>query len=261
MTLASRCLVLIALAATVDAAAQTPDVIVTERPSFTDSALVVGAKMVQIESGGFYRTDTVLDSTDSALSAPNVLLRFGVTDRLEFRVGAQGVVRETGPRDDGRSDLSGSDTQVSVKYQLTRQSGAGLDVAVLPYASVPTGGAASSRNIDPGVNLIWARSWGDTSLGGTFNWSSPSQGDGERARLLDTSLVLGNRFRGVWGTFLEGVMTRIDDSDLPSTWHINTGVTRVFGNNLQADLRVGRGLNDAATDWTFGAGLSYRFRR
>ena len=43
-------------------------------------------------------------------------------------------------------------------------------------------------------------------------------------------------------------------------WTGNFGVLRAIGDDVQLDAFVGRGFNDAAADWAFGAGLSVRWR-
>ncbi len=247
-----------------EAAAQSSGPLVTDRPDFTEAPVVVGPKMVQFETGVLWGTEAAAGLTVKELSAPNLLLRLGMSERLELRVGMQGLVSDTSGRPNAEWRTSASNTDVGVKYQLARQEGLGLDLAVIAHVSMPTGGGTSSGNADPAVKLAWGRALGWASVTGNFNWMSATTPDDERERVLDGSLSVGHALWGSWGAFWEAVVTTVDtvdDADAPTTWTGNAGVTRLFGDNLQVDAYVGRGLNDAAQDWALGAGVSYRFHR
>ncbi len=247
-----------------EAAAQSSEPIVTARPSFTETPLVVAPKVVQFETGVLWGTEAAAGLTSKELSAPNLLLRLGMTERLELRVGMQGLVRDRIDRS-GRPNAdwrtSASNTAVGVKYQIAHQEGLGLDLAVVAVVSIPTGGGTSSGNADPSVTLAWGRTLGRASVTGNVNWSAPTAPDDERERVLDGSLSVGHPLWGSWGAFWEAVVTTVDDSDAPSAWTGNAGITRLVGNNVKLDVHLGLGLNDTAQDWALGAGVSYRFRR
>jgi hypothetical protein len=249
------------LAVTATAAAQpaTP-VIVTDRPSFTNSPKVVGARMVQIEAGLAGLRDGTDAGTATRTSAPNTLVRLGMSARVEFRLEVEGWIRASSGRPGRDAESSASDLALAAEYQFARAEGLGVDLAVIAGATLPTGGAASSGNADPFARVVWNRPLGAASLGGTFNWSAPSASS-ERVRALDASLVLGTPLRGAWRAFWEGVVRHQDVDTDAVRWLANAGVLRAFGPNLQLDAWVGRGLNDAAPDWRFGVGLGYRIRR
>lgn len=251
--------VLLAMAATAAAQPATP-VIVTDRPSFTNSPQVVGARMVQIEAGLAGLRDGTDAGTATRTSAPNTLVRLGMSARVEFRLEMEGWIRASSGRPGRDAESSASDLALAAEYQIAHADGLGVDLAVIAGATLPTGGAASSGNADPFARLVWNRPLGAASLGGTLNWSAPSASS-ERVRALDASLVLGTPLRGTWRAFWEGVVRHQDVDTDAVRWLANAGVLRAFGPNLQLDAWVGRGLNDAAPDWRFGVGLGYRIRR
>lgn len=254
-------LLIVVLCAGRDAAAQSPAPLVTDRPDFTEAPVVVGPKFVQFETGVLWGREAVGTGSTRELSAPNLLLRLGMNDRLELRIGTPGLVRDRSARPKAEWRTSAANTDLGVKYQLAHQDGFGLDLAVIAQVSMPTGGGTSSSNADPGVKFAWGRSLGWASVTGNFNWSSATTPDDERERVLEGSVSVGHALWGSWGAFWEGVVTTVDDSGAPSDWVINAGVTRVVGNSLQLDVHIGRGVNEAAQDWALGAGVSYRFRR
>lgn len=234
--------------------------IVTDRPSFTNSPKVVGAKVVQIESGLAVGRDETADGTATRTSAPNTLVRLGMSSRVEFRLEMEGWIRASSGRPGREAESSASDLALAAEYQFARAEGLGVDLAVITGATLPTGGAASSGNADPFARLVWNRPLGAASLGGTLNWSAPSA-NSQRVRALDASLVLGTPLWGTWSAFWEGVVRHQDVETDAATWLANAGVLRAFGSNVQLDAWVGRGLNDVAPDWRFGVGVGYRFTR
>lgn len=254
-------LLVLVLCAGRDAAAQSPTPLVTDRPSFTEAPVVVGPKVVQFETGVLWGRETVGTSSAKELSAPNLRLRLGMSDRLELRIGTPGLVRDRSARPTSEWRNSATNTDLGVKYQLANQDGLGLDLVVIAEVSVPTGGGTASSNADPKVRFGWGRTLGWASVTGNLNWSSATTPDDERERVLEGSVSVGHALWGSWGAFWEGVVTTVDDSGAPSDWVINAGVTRVVGRNLQLDVHAGRGLNESARDWALGAGVAYRFRR
>jgi hypothetical protein len=233
---------------------------VVERPSFSTPPDIVGRGFWQVEAGVALTRDTVGKTTVSALTLPNTIFRLGVNRRLELRAGTTGLLRTSAG---DRRQTSATDLELGVKYQLAAQSGLGLDISVVPMVSLPTGGAASTRNADPSAILTVARAFGRNSLNGNLKWSAPSVGDAAdtRARVIDSSLVLSVGLWGAWSGFVEGVTTNVDTPGTPTTWQGNVGIDRQFGDALEVDIFGGAGLNDAAPNWTIGAGFGWRFRR
>lgn len=247
------------------AAAQPGAPIATDRPSFTSAPRVVDPRVVQIETGIVAGRDRRDDLTATTLAVPDVLVRMGLHRRLELRVGTTGWIRQDSGRAGREATTSLADTSVALDYQLATQEGAGLDLALIGGTSVPTGGDASSGTVDPFARLVWNRALGGmASLGGTLNWSRPTvpgPAQRERLRTLEASLVLGHGLGGTWSAFWEAVGRHQDLEAGATSWFANAGVLKTLGDDWQADAWVGRGLNDVATDWAGGVGLSFRFRR
>jgi len=88
-----------------------------------------------LEKGGGDRTDT--------WEFGDLLVRYGLTDHLEMQLGwtAFGTVRE---RSGGSvSRMSGiGDATLALRQNLIHPDGSGFSAALMPYASLPTGGRA-----------------------------------------------------------------------------------------------------------------------
>lgn len=246
-------------AASGHALAQPP--LVVERPSFSTPPQVVGPGFWQIEVGLDWEHDAP-DEGDghTSVTAPNATVRLGMSRRLELRAASAGLV-SVGTS--SRRTTSAADTALGLKYEVAFQDGFGLDVAVVPMISLPTGGRASSNNADPSAILTVSRDLGAANVNWNLRWSLPSVGAAahERQQVLDWSLVLAHPLWGRWSAFWEGVATDTDTADVATTWIANAGVARQFGEALLVDVYGGVGLNDAAPNWHVGTGLGWRFRR
>ena len=245
----------------------TPPPLITDRPSFTSAARVVGRRAVQVESGvSITRNQLDLDvlgpTTFTTLEVPNALVRMGLSRRLELRLAMIGWTRATrdGPFADPSSTLSSVD--VAGEYQFAAQERVGADLAVIAGASVPTQHPGSGDNtVDPFAQFVWSRDLTPSvDLGGMLTWSLPSSA-GHRREVFSGSAVFGHPLAGRWSAFWEAVVGNQDGDDGRVSWTGNFGVLRAIGGDVQFDAFVGRGLNDAAADWAFGTGLSVRFRR
>lgn len=249
------------------AAAQPAAPINTDRPSFTSAARVVGERTIQIETGVAFGRDRVERDvigavTSSTLSLPNTLVRIGLTRQVELRIETEGWRRIDNDAPFGDPTSSMSDINVGLEYQFAAQDGVGADLAVIAGTSVPTGNGITPGRIDPFVRLVWGRALGGTtSLGGTFNWSAPSSFEVGRVRTLEASVVAALTLGGAWSPFAEAVVRHQDVGDAAAEWTGNAGLLRTLGDDVQLDVWFGRGLNDAAPDWTIGAGVSWRLHR
>ena len=249
-------LVLAALLLSVTAHAQSesrPD-LVTDRPDFTESSEVVGRGLFQLEAGASVEGD----GRARSLALPAALLRLGVGDRAELRLGTDGFVSQHGA---GLRASGAGDMEVGAKVRLFDQSVAGLDIAIIPAISLPTGSdSQSSGGADPSVKVTWARTLPhDLGLTGNVNVASLTEG-ATRFRQQAFSVSLGRALFAGWGGFVEtygfSPMARGSDAGLI----VDGGITRPAGANLQFDVEAGRGLTADAPDWFFGVGMAIRGR-
>ncbi len=225
--------------------------LVTDRPDFTESSVVVPRGSLQLESGFSWERG---EGGRRALDAPELLLRYGMGRRAELRLGPPVYA---GTRGGGASSSGFGDTYLGVKYQLgpTRR---GLDLAVIPALSLPTGArAVTSHAIDPEVKLTWARDLGKPwSISGMFAFFWPTEDDRRNFTWMPT-VSLGRALGGRWDAFLEY------SGELPQRGgarHIvHHGYAYALSPVSQADLHFGFGLSPAAPHFFIGAGYAVRY--
>jgi hypothetical protein len=234
------------------------DELVTDRPDFTESSEVIPRGGLQLESGLTYEGDTRDGVRGRSVTVPGSLMRIGLGARMELRIGGDGMLSQTA----GAERATGySDLEVGVKIRLLNHGTAGVDVAVLPLVSFPTGASGfSSGGIDPTLKVAWAREL-PAGFGATGNFNIASVSD-EAGRFSQraVSLSIGHDLVAGWGGFVETYgFTPMNRGEAPGVT-LDWGVSHPIGHDLQFDIEAGRGLTEMAPDWFVGFGIAVRGR-
>lgn len=223
---------------------------VTDRPDFTESALVVAKRTIQIESG----TERVDFDIYSEWSRPSVMVRAGLGSNLELRLGFAGW---TGITVHDRTQTYANDMMLEAKYQFTA-SDADVPLALLLVSTWPTGEPeVSVGQTEMGIKLAASRDLNDRA-GISFNLGAiSSNGDQGRTWSALASVSMGISLHDRTAAFVEVL------ADIPQkhAWQpvLDGGLTFLIRSDLQLDAYLGRGLNSHAADYIVGAGLSFRF--
>ena len=237
-----------------DAPAAAPAPLVTDRPDFTESPLVVPVRSVQLEAGNsFTRAGGATEQT-----LGEVLLRVGLHSRVELRLAANSwvVSEEAGVHSSGLED-AGVGAKLSI---VPEREGRHLlpTTALIVGTSLPTGSPGRrSSALSPEAKLLlgWnlAETWG---LASNLNVSSTPEA-GSRFTELVGSLSLGHELGERLGAYAEvygGRTSRGDQSRFG-----NVGVTFAVAPLFQLDARVGTGIGPSAGARFAGVGLSRRW--
>ena len=241
----------------------------TERHDFTQSATTVGRHMMQVETGYSYFYKKTSEETESSHTFPEMLLRVGITEDIEFRLRwnhAWKFIEE-------EEDLIGSeDLRYSVKLQLTRQEEPSWipTAAIEIRGSAPTGSTFSTGDAEFSCDTIyqWQLAEGFTFAGST---GFGTNGFGEFGLLPDPDF---NDYYNVWsqsavvgleltelntvyfewyGIFSDGLEEEFATSIL------NVGLDHYVNDNFVLDVRVGLGTNEDSDDFFSGIGGGFRF--
>lgn len=240
----------------------------TERHDFTQSTKTVGRGVVQIESGYSYFYKDTGEEIEQLHAAPETLLRWGLSDDIEFRLRFNyGWVTI-----DEAEDSNGSQDLIwSFKLGMTDQCGLVPESALELRFTAPTGGSAfSTRRVDYGLDYIYgwkvAEGW---ELYGSSGWATGGLGDfglipeepsedwfvvwSQSVALgveLTENVTMYNEFYGLFSSELE------DDF---SVVVYNIGFDYYLSDDFVLDIRFGKGLTPAADDFFTGIGGGYRF--
>lgn len=234
--------------------------IATDRPDFTEASSTVGAGVAQLETGYTFILDRDGGTTRSEHSVPEALLRCGVfQDWLELRVGWN-FSAEYLP---AASTSGAEDLYLGVKFGLTEQDGIFPEVAIVPQISVPSGSSSrTAGRLLPGTNLLYGWDVNDflSAAGSTqFNQTIDDETGSEFTEWAQT-WTFGYTLHERLGAYTEWFAFFPAGADSAQTEHyLNGGFTYRPTDDVQWDIRLGMGLNDAADDLFCGIGYSIRW--
>ncbi|WP_395138202.1 transporter [Armatimonas sp.] len=226
--------------------------IVTDRPDFTESNQLVMRGALQLESG-FTLTNQRGGGRTAGL--PELLLRYGASSGVEWRVGVPGFERVTA---NGVPALSGfGDTYLGLKLPLPALKN-GTELALIPAFFIPSGKAGiESEATQPEVKLVWAHGLArERSLSGMLYVSVPQE-EGKRQQRLQHTVSYGLPLGKGTGMFMEAV-TDIGQG-VAAAHQLHSGVTFQPNATSQWDIHFGMGLNRQAPHGFIAAGYSVRF--
>lgn len=244
--------------------------LITDRPDQTESAYTVPRGLFQIEGGYSYGRGTENGSDLTFQAFPEALLRFGVTDRFELRLGVPGIeVNETDALT-GQSDERGLvDASAGFKTLIAEGEGAVPRTAFIGTLFLPTGDDGfSSERADPAFRFVFSNALGESvSIGYNVGMFWLTEGDAaaelDTGSFFDWTVSAGFSATERLGAFVElfGVTRVGGDGGARPVNALDGGMTYLVTPRLQLDASASIGLSSLAPDWTFGVGASYRFPR
>lgn len=243
--------------------------LVTDRPDFTESTEAVPAGRFQLE-GGYTFTLNNRPRRSRSHTAPEMLLRAGLFENVELRLGWEGYTwlneqvpdRSRASRRIVRTEQSqgGSDLYLGFKHKLFEQDALRPHLGLIPAVTLPGGSTGnSSGDVDPEFKLAWAYDLAEgLSLAGNFNLGVPTD-EGRRFVQSAASVSLAFDVLENAGLYVEyfGFYPAATDAGAAHTF--NGGLTWRITERFQIDWRAGIGLNDEAEDFFTGVGFAVRW--
>lgn len=247
-----------------------PDEIETDRDSFTPASTVVGRRRAVVEAAYSFLDNRRGFETHSL---PELLVRYGLTDRVEVRVGFNYEVGGGGNETTGSAAAFTEsperpmglirETQVSygVKVRLTDQSGWIPRSVVVLAGTTPTGGSHGSSTATQVIAT------------GVTGWELPNRWRFDTAMRYGTASEEGDRFNRWapsavlrvpvgerWAVHAEyfGVFStgRVENT---AQHYFSPGVHYLVSRNLEVGVRVGWGLSDPSTRFFTNVGVGWRY--
>ena len=228
--------------------------LVTDRPTQSESPVIVPAGFLQIETG-FMHEFVKLDVENIFYNT--TLLRYGLVKGLEIRLGMDYLKNV--------ERLNGDDTQfitkgftpvfISSKLHIARERGIWPEVAFSAGVGIPKTGAGAymTSHLAPSLKVIALHTIGrNFSLG----YNIVAAWDGETAKPTGIYTVsLGIALSEDIGVFIENyAYFKKGLFDFRS----DAGITWLIKRNLQVDLSGGLGLNHEASNCFISCGISWR---
>ncbi len=238
-----------------------------DRPGLDTPACTVDQGHLIVEAGTIdWSLDRDASQRTDSWTFGDLLIRYGVTTNTEVQLGwtALGVVR-THDRTNGTiSHASGTgDITLAVRRNLAHPDGSGFAVAIMPYASLPVGGATIGAG-DWGAGLIVPLSYNVSdklSLSLTPEIDAAVDGDRRGRHLAYGSAIgLSTPLTASLTSALEFQAVRDRDPAEHSTKALaSLSFAWQPRSNLQLDMGAVAGLNAASPDMELYLGIARRF--
>ena len=235
----------------------------TDRDSFTPATTLVDPGRIIYESSYSFIENR---NTDNTHSLPEIIARFGVTDRLELRLGwnyevggggsvssgdAGGELEELGSR-------SESQLLYGFKFALTEQRSWIPQSAGIIQATTPTSGPETFSDLQLGYVFGW-KFFDDWQLDSSIRYFSTKE-EGDHFNQWTPSVVLKvpvgercNAHAEYFGIFTEG------RTDGLNAQYFSPGVHYLVSPDCELGVRVGWGLNRDAANFFSNIGVGLRF--
>ncbi|MCF8374151.1 MAG: transporter [Bacteroidales bacterium] len=239
--------------------------LITDRPDQTESSVTVPKGSLQIETGYVFE-NTSKDYTSQSIAG--TLLRFGLSNNLELRVGAGYMNDNYDEEINGlvadvllpEYDFKGfTPFMIGAKINIGEENGIVPEMAILTEFTLGGTGDDVFYEDAMGTKVLFSFSHTLTDfLSFGYNLGAKYDGNQAAANLL-YSFVLGASAFNKLGAFVEVYGSSIKNN-LPDH-RFDAGITYLLTDNLQLDLSGGIGLSDISPENFIGAGFSYRLMK
>jgi hypothetical protein len=223
--------------------------IVTDRPSVTNSSVVLPTGSFQIENGINWTAHPGQETVDG----PNTRLRFGLGGCTELLVDTPDYTGGIS----GRGSSGFSDVAPAIKHQLTGLP-TGLNASLTAGLAFPTGATAISGNgYNPYLQLPWTKDLGDGWTAGGMLSSTWLTGQPQSTTVFQPSVLIDRQVgehADVFAEYIGDYLTR----GLPAQ-AMNFGGSYRLTQTQQIDFHAGFGMNRNSPDYFIGVGYSLRF--
>ena len=233
------------------------DALITDRPDATEASSTVGKGVFQIETGGLYESFKDNTITSEAYTFNTTLLRYGILDNIELRIGwdfVEGVTTINGNRlDNVTSGLS--PLLLGVKIDISEEKNGMPEIALIGHVFPIFSAGQDYRPETTAVDFRFAfshtlskKSSIAYNLGGQWGNDSP-----EAAAIY--TVAYGYSFTDRFGMYAELYGDLPEDSTANHYW--DAGFTYLVSNDLQLDAYFGTSITKGQ-DLLLGLGASFR---
>jgi hypothetical protein len=241
------------------------DEIETDRDSFTPATTTAGRRRLIVESAYSFIDNRGFKETHSF---PELIMRYGLTERVELRLGwnyeVGGAGDETTGIDAGGEEFAGrgierlSTLSYGLKVRVTDQARWLPRSAAIVQAATPTSGETTASQF----TLTYAAGWGfsnrwrfDTAV--RYQLASER---GDRYNAWAPSAVLKVPVGEKWAVHAEyfGIVSSGKAANF-SRHYFSPGLHYLVTPDLEIGFRVGWGLNDQTARFFVNTGFGWRF--
>lgn len=242
------------------------DEIETDRDSFTPATTTVGRGRTIMESAYSFLDNRGVRETHSL---PELIVRYGLSDRIELRVGwnyeVGGAASETSGADVGDGEIldeGGLERESNVAYGLklsiTEQLGWRPMNAVILQGFTPTSGEVTDSQFIATYVFGWELPY-RLKLDGGLRYGTASERQ-DHFHLWSPSVVLKAPLGRRWNVHAEyfGIFSSQKEQET-NRHYFSPGIHYLITPDLEVGVRVGWGLNDETARFFSNVGFGWRF--
>lgn len=231
--------------------------LVTDRPDVTESATTIAPGFVQVETGGFYESFEDGNIQYETYTYNTTLVRLGLLDNLELRVGTNFIEGQTTVNGIKLDDITSgfSPLLLGTKIAIAEEKGWKPQIGLLSHLYLPFTASDDYKPETTGVDFIFAFAHTlseKSSL--SYNLGARWQGDSPEASYL-YSLSYGYSILEKLGAYIELYGNLPEDNKASHLW--DAGLTYLISNNMQLDATIGSSITEGQ-DILLAAGISFR---
>ena len=266
MTATRHLLLLLALGWSGQAAAQDLRDFCPDRPGLGTPACTIDKGHAAVELGlGDWTLDRQDGERTDTVIAGDLLVRYGLADRLELQIGWQafGWERQRDATGSVERRTGTGDVRLALRRNLSNPDGSGFAAAVMPYVTLPTGRAPIGEG-DWTAGMLVPLSYEigkdmHVAFTGEIDAAADEQGDGHHlaySGVLGLDLPLSEDV-----SFTAEIAAERDEEEGQRSTELRSGLSLAWQPNeaLQFDAGANFGLNRDAPDLQLYLGIAKRF--
>jgi hypothetical protein len=235
----------------------------TDRDAFTPATSTAGDDLTIVESSYSFIDNRRVAETHSL---PELLVRRGISDRIELRLGWNYEVGGTGDIVSGNEGGEAPDGEIERESQMlygfkaamTEQNGWIPRSAAILQAYTPTSGNAPATDVVAAYTWGWelANRW---RLDSSMRWGT-EHGPADVFNQWAPSVVLRVPVTERWNVHAEyfGIYSQGSENDVSRAF-FSPGTHYLLTPNLELGLRVGWGITNDSPNFFSNVGVGWRF--
>ena len=233
------------------------DPLITDRPDATEAPSTVAAGFIQIETGGFYESFEENNIKFETFTYNTTLVRLGLLDNLELRIGWDFVEGQTSLNGRKLKDVTSgfNPLLLGTKIAISKEDGWMPEIGIIGHLFLPFTASQDYRPETTGVDFrfSFAHTLSEKSSI-AYNLGAQWRDDSPEAAYIYT-LAYGYSITEKLGAYAEIYGDFPENSKANHLW--DAGLTYLISNDVQLDATVGKSFTDGQ-DILLSAGVSFR---
>ncbi|WP_081820697.1 transporter [Sediminibacter sp. Hel_I_10] len=231
--------------------------LITDRPDVTESPSTVAAGILQVETGALYESYKQDVVKQEAFTFNTTLLRLGISENLELRLGWDFVEGQSRINGNKLDDVSSgfNPLLVGAKINIVKEKGLLPEIGALVHLHLPFTASRDYKPETTGVDFIFSFAHTLNKKSNlSYNLGAQWQNDSPEAAYT-YSLSYGYALLGDLGMYAEVYGNLPENNKANHLWDV--GMTYLISKDVQVDATVGSSITEGQ-DMLLSAGVSFR---